>query len=370
MHLDFSRIVDDLAGQKAFTRIINELRPGDEYIFAKLLPEVRSTEYFVEANYMTVRSLMAGLVGTDSVYPKTGWAETSGHVMRTLKVANSVDLTESAQRVLQQLAMQNSLNGPEEVLNFYNKVIVQPHLDTAEWLRGQALANLTVGSGGDPVTTIDWAFNRSKVNVIYKRPDNWDPPERTGDDAYDGVNSKFWDDVMYGYKKLHYSVSTVIMNAAMVDKIIANPANHIVIDSMSADGRTFTLRKTTDDGLQYVLDGRYQITITVYDGSAEVFDPTSDGLKQLQYMPDGMMLFVGNYVSNKIYTVGQGSSDIIEGTRLGYTHVAPTVEGGGVPGRWGRTFTPENAPWHLTAEGVANLIPIIEEPKLLVIARG
>ena len=109
MHVDFSKIVADLASQKAFTRIINELRPSDEYIFASLLPEVRSTEYFVEANYMTVRSLMAGLVGTDSVYPKTGWAETQGQMMRTLKVANSVDLTEQAQRVLQTLAMQNNL---------------------------------------------------------------------------------------------------------------------------------------------------------------------------------------------------------------------------------------------------------------------
>jgi len=367
MHIDFSKIIADLEGQKAFTRIVNELRPGSEYIFAGLLPEVRSPEYFVESNYMTVRSLMAGLVGTDSVYPKTGWAETQGQMFKTLKVANSVDLTEQAQRVMQTLAAQNNLNGPQEVLNFYNKVVVQPHLDTAEWLRGQALAHFVDAENGN---VLDWQFNGASVKVVYNRESGWDLPQRTGTDAYDGSTTKFWDDVIAAYNKLHFSVAHVIMNAAEFAKIVNNPENHIVVDTLSGDGRSATLRKTTDDGLQYVLDGRFVVNVTIYDGAAEVYDPTTQGLKQIQFMPDDTILFVGNYVANKIYTVGQGSSDTTEGTRLGYTHIAPTVEGGGVAGRWGRVYTPEMAPWHLTAEGVSNLIPVIDEPKLLVIARG
>jgi hypothetical protein len=52
---------------------------------------------------------------------------------------------------------------------------------------------------------------------------------------------------------------------------------------------------------------------------------------------------------------------------LGYTHIAPTVEGNGLPGRWADLGTPDERPWELRGRGVSNVLPVIENPDKLVV---
>jgi hypothetical protein len=53
---------------------------------------------------------------------------------------------------------------------------------------------------------------------------------------------------------------------------------------------------------------------------------------------------------------------------LGYTHIGPTVEGGGQMGRWAQLFTPEQLPMQLHGRAVTNGLPVVETPEKIAIA--
>ena len=82
-------------------------------------------------------------------------------------------------------------------------------------------------------------------------------------------------------------------------------------------------------------------------------------------MTVGKIVAVGNN-SGTSYVVGAGATQPIE-NRLGYTHLGPTVEGGGTPGRWAEVYVPEAAPWSFAGRGAANILPVIEAPEKIVI---
>src|SRR5690606_33827393 len=88
----------------------------------------------------------------------------------------------------------------------------------------------------------------------------------------------------------------------------------------------------------------------------------------VKFMPDGKILYIGNPGRNG-YRVGTGSTDDPrDNLELGYHHIAPTVEGGGAPGRWARLYTPQDYPMHLRAEGASNELPVILSPDKIVVA--
>jgi len=80
------------------------------------------------------------------------------------------------------------------------------------------------------------------------------------------------------------------------------------------------------------------------------------------------MFVVGSGV-NRGYRVGEGSTpDPRSDLEIGYHHIAPTTEGNGQMGDWGRIFTPEARPWGLRGEGVSNNLPVIEGNERVVVA--
>ncbi len=60
--------------------------------------------------------------------------------------------------------------------NFSNALLIQPHLDVAEWLRGQALCT----------GALAWTFNGLKLEVDYGIPAGNKLTHRTANDAYSG----------------------------------------------------------------------------------------------------------------------------------------------------------------------------------------
>ena len=93
-----------------------------------------------------------------------------------------------------------------------------------------------------------------------------------------------------------------------------------------------------------------------------MLDPTDTSkTKRVQFAPSGKLLYVANNRRNG-YRVGEGSTpDPVRDMALGYTHIAPTVEGNGAMGRWGRLYVPETAQWSIRAEGVTNGLPVRED---------
>ena len=365
MQVNFSEALQNL-GRDAAVRIARAVRPPGNYLFASLLPDRMEDAYFAESGTMTVKTTMAGMASMDSPYPPGGFVSESVFQEQTLKLAVEATLNEATLRKLQALVTRLMLTGGNtnealstEMLNFLQKVGVQAIMDTAEWLRGQALVT------GE----IDWTFNQKTVAVDYGIPAANLLTNKTGNDRYGGSSSDFWADVFEAQRLLRYNVRAAILNSTLMNQILGNDANNL--DLISRNGNTFTVKKFKTEGGNRVAetDPRAMFSFTVYDEEAEILDPTdSENTITVPFMPTGKILFIGNNNASG-YRVGQGSTDDpTDALALGYTHVGPTVEGGGVPGMWARLYTPEGRPWQLTAQAVENMLPVIENAEKIVVA--
>lgn len=369
MFLNLAGVSVNLPDGTAF-RIANEARPPGSYLFNTILPERNLPTYHVESGSLTIRSTMAGLVGMDSPYPPSGKVDASTFLENTAKIANEVGLTEATLRQLQQLLMTLTATGQATVeavqntiLNFIDKVVVQPHLDRFEWMRGQALVN------GE----IDWTFALKNLAVNYGVPVGNFLTARAGTSGYGGSASKFWTDVQAIRRLLKNNVRAIIAHGDTIDVITANPINGLVMTAETFDAsrtiRTVTLRRLNSTNGQFSADVGDTVTLIGYNGEGEVFDP-ADLSKTIvvPFMATGKLLGIGNN-TGRGFRIGDGSTeDPNADTAIGYTHIGPTIEGGGRPGRWSNVFTPEHEPYTVRGRAVTNGLPVIEAPEKVVVA--
>lgn len=354
-----------LLGADAVFQIINSARPPADYLFATFLPEVNKPGYQAKSGNMTVRTTMAGLVGADSVYPPSGYVETSTFSENVAKIANRVTLSEMDQRELQQLLMiagnnqqvtQDTLR--TTALNFLNKLVVQAHLDAMEYLRGQALVD------GE----LDWTFNKITLEVDYGVPTGNFLADRTGNDGYGGTASKFWTDMRAANSKLKNQVRARLAHPDTIDMIVTNDANRVRIIAQDDVTGTMTMGRLVGTNESLSSDTRDRVTLIGYGMEGEVLDPSTGKTKKVPYLKPGKVLTVGNPIPRG-FQVGQGSTDDPQNALpLGYTHIGPTVEGNGRPGRWADLRVPDDAPWSLEGRGVTNGLPVIEAPEKIVVA--
>jgi Phage major capsid protein E len=367
--LNFAEALAQL-GPNAAAQIANSARPPENYLFNTFLPERQKPDYNIDATNMIVKTTMAGLAAMDSPYPPGGAVTISNFLERTAKIAITNRLLEATIRELQLLLRQMQYGGTltntylqQEALNFLQKVVVQAHLDRSEWLRGQALVN------GE----IDWTFNQKNLLVNYGIPAGNFLTERTdsSNDAYGDTSSAFWADVAEARRLLRYALRAAILNSITLDEIVSNPVNNLEIINQTDSLITVRRFKTVGGNTVPDSDARYTITFIIYDEEAEILDLTpssTNATSTVKFMPDGKIIYVGeNRMSG--YRVGTGSTDDpANALELGYHHIAPTVEGGGNPGRWARLFVPQDKPMHLQAEGASNELPVILAPQKIVVA--
>lgn len=374
MNINFMAVLALLGPEFAF-RVANAVRPTADYLFSRILPEILRTDYSISSGNMTIRPTMAGLVGMDSQYPPGGTVEASSFLENTAKLALQVPLNETVLRQMQQLfqALGGGAAGNEalaqELLNFTSKVIVQPQLDVAEWLRGQALSK----------GAIDWTFNGINLEVDYEVPSVNKIAQRTGTAAYDQPDSVFWSDLAAARRKIRGGITWIIGSPETIESIIYNSANGgvIVADNGGVTVRTIGFRRLAVDDTGTPLntqlfsnDARENIVLTSYGAEGEILDPANPAnTLKIPFMEKGILIVIGSS-QNRGFLVGQGATeDPNVVNRLGYTHVGPTVEGGGRPGRWARVYTPEGTPWSINGQTAQNLLPVIESPEQIVLLR-
>jgi hypothetical protein len=366
MNFSFAEALAALGANTAVD-IARDARPSANYLFGTILPERTSYDYHVDAAYMTVRTTMAGLVGMDAPFPPGGQITASTFSERTAKLAISVPLPEFALRQLQQMLKDLQIAGTPtvqtvqgEALNFLNKVIIQAHLDTMEYLRAQALV----------FGAINWTFNRKTLAVDYGIPAAHMLTDRTivGNDAYGGTDSAFWADVREARRLLKGSIRAIIAHPDTIDEIVYNPANELRVIA-SEEGGSVSVHRFVGPNEILSPDARERVRIISYQEEGEIIDPADPSATlNVPFMPRGKVLFLGENRATG-YRVGEGSTaDPARALALGYTHIGPTVEAGGTPGRWARIYTPELRPWELRGEGVTNGLPVIEAPDKIVVA--
>lgn len=363
MFINFAALIAAL-GPGAAAVIANRARTPANYLFNTFLPERARYGYSIQSGNVTIRATMAGLVGMDSPYPPGGAITSTSLSERTAKIANEIPINEQTMRTLQEMLLHLQVsNAPTndvvltQLLNFVAKVIVQPHLDTAEWMRGRAL---TTGR-------LQWTMNGIILDVDYGMPSANLLTARAGNDAYGGSTSKFHTD-WKAARRILKRVRAVIAHPTTIDEIRFNTVNQLV--TIREDENGVTLRRTNSDG-SFTSDALDVMTFIPYDLEAEVIDPAAPGgTKTIPFMEVGKVIFVApNTVSGFAVNVDEGSTeDPNRSNELGYTHIAPTVEGGGVPGRWADLFTPQHEPYKVIGRGASNLLPVLEAADKVVVA--
>lgn len=373
MNLDFAAALETLnsedAGGNAAFSFANAARAPGDYLFNTLLPEIPMYSYSVQSATMTIRSTMAGLVAMDSPYPPGGAAELSTFLEKSAKIGNEVSLNEQTLRTLQDMVMRlfaagqpTSQVAANEALNFLDKIVVQPHLDTAEFLRSEALV----------YGQIDWTFNKKNLVVNYGVPSANFLTARTGNDAYAGSASKFWEDIYLLRRRLK-RVRAFIAHSETIDAARYNLVNGMQV--VAEGNGTISFQRWMRDATGAFLPGQPssdagdRVTFILYDKEAEILDLSNPGgTVVIPFMPRGKILAIGDAANNG-YVPGMGSTDQnLDNRRLGYTHIAPTVEGGGRPGRWAQLYVPQDAPYQLNGRGATNLLPVLERPDMVAVA--
>lgn len=363
MYLDFRAAIAALGGQEAVFKIANTARASGDYLFNTLLPERNMSSYQVDSGSMIVRATMVGMVGMDSPYPPSGIVDMRTFLENTAKFANDVALNEATLRHLQDMMMRLAASGgntPEalaqEALNFLDRVVIQPHLDRMEWLRGQALV----------FGAINWIFNGKHLDVNYGIPAANLLPARAAGDGYGGATSKLWEDVRLLRKAVRGA--KIIAHPDTIDMARYNAVNNLV--TIAESNNTITFRRAVNAAQALSVDTADNITFILYDKEGEVLNPANPSVTTLlPFMERGKLLAVGPNASQG-YQPGQGSldDDPDAALALGYTHIAPTIEGKGQPGRWARIFTPEEQPWMIRGQGVTNGIPVLQASDKVAVA--
>lgn len=372
MDFDLRQAIENLE-QSTIFELANQARPPADYLFNAVLPSINMDTYDVANSTMTIRTTMAGLSGMDSKYSPGGAAEVSEMSGKTGKITVTSELPEQFLRQLQNLLLRLTATAQstdqaiqQTGINFVNKVIVQAILDREEWLKGQALFT----------GALDWEFNGKTLSADYGIPSGNFLTARSGNDAYGGSASKWWTDYYAAQEILGWKVSACIMHPTTLKAIMANAAVN-QLQFVSADPATnqFMFQRIVDRGGNSVIsaDPRDMITIIAYNKEGEVWDLDNPGRTvKVPFCPVGGVLWLGERIdsASNVFVVGDGSTEqpeIESPVLMGYGHVAPTTEGGGLPGRWGRLYVPESKPWSLAADGVCNFIPVIQAPDRIVV---
>lgn len=370
MLLDFNAALADprIGGLEGINRLSNAARTPANYYLTNILPERNVLDYVAKGGSMRVRSTMAGIVGLDSVDPEGGAMDLTTFMEKIAKIAIQARLQEETIIELQRIAQAAVIAGGnsrdiavETVLNFVNKLLLQPHYDRREWLRGQALF---MGS-------IDWQFEGVDLQVDYSVPDANIFTTRTGNDAYDGSTSKFWTDWKAARRILGDSFRGAMATRETVDSIIYNSVNKITVTG-DADGMVTVVKYVgADDGLRPPSnDSRERATFVVYDKEGEVWDLALPGsTAKVRLIPSGVLGFFGSEDRSSQFIVGEGSTEDPENDRaLGYSHIGPTVENNGRAGIWSRVYVPQEMPQHLHGNARGRFLPVIESPSKIVLA--
>jgi hypothetical protein len=372
MDFDLRQAIENLEQSTVF-ELANQGRPPSDYLFNAILPSINMDTYDVANSTMTIRTTMAGLSGMDSKYSPGGASELSEASGRTGKITITSDLPEQFLRQLQNLLLrltaqnQSTENAIQQTgLNFVNKIIVQALFDREEWLKGQALFT----------GALDWTFNGKNLKADYGIPSGNFLTARTGNDAYGGSTSKWWTDYYAAQEILGWKVTSCIMHPTTLKVIMTNSeVNQLQFVTADPATNTFVFQRLISRGGNTVLssDPRDFITIIAYNKEGEIWDLDNPGeTVKVPFCPVGGVLWTGERIdaATNIFVVGEGGTtppELESPVLLGYGHVAPTTEGGGLPGRWSRLYVPQDKPYSISADGVSNFIPVIQAPKRLVI---
>lgn len=362
MEINFDAAINALGGATGIARLANEARaPSDYLLQTSVLPVRLRSGYTAEDAGMVVRSTMAGMVGMDSKYPEGGVIDFNTFRENIAKMAIQINLSERTKRHLRETVADMLLQGQQgqvgavviqTMLNFVNKLLLQPHWDRIEWLVGQVLF----------LDNINWRFNGSRLALNYQTPAANLFATRTGTAAYGGSASVFWADHRSAQRLLYNADYVIIGHGRTIQDVVYNSVNSA--DILAAEGGNFTIRRFRGSLERPSTDALDVARFVSYNMEGEVFSSTNDGsTTKLPFAPQGYLLYVARGRPDEdLVQVGQGSTDDGQNDlEIGYTHVGPTEEAEGALGLWARVYKPEDMPMQLRGQSASNVLPVLRK---------
>lgn len=351
-------------------RIINGARTPADYLWEQFLPTRQVNTYDVKAGALKIVPTMAGLVGMDSPPAPGGIMDVATFIGSTAKIGQIHTLTEGFMRDLHQFlqAMRSDIERDEAMvrtaMNFINLLMLQSLLDREEALRGELFTTAFT----------DWTFNGKNLAVDYGVPTGNILTSRTGNDRYGGSTSKFWTDYRNARSILKGQVRAVIAHPDTIDQIVSNDVNKIITTSDNFAGPVRIIKNVgvlATGPLIESPDARDATTIIGYGKEGSILDPANPGETiSVPFCMTGRVVVIGN-APPQGFGVDQGATEeqVEDSVALGYSHLAPTVEGKGVVGRYARVWTPDEEDWQLRGKTVENFLPVLTAPTRVVIMR-
>jgi DNA-binding ferritin-like protein (Dps family) len=365
MPIDFQAALDEIGGEAGVLEIANEARTPGNYLLATILPQRNLPGWEASAGSMTIRTIMAGLVGMDSKYPEGASRSMSTFREQLAKIAHQDNLPEATLRELMGFVERAIVEGRNSrdvvlntVLNFLNKLLLQSSYDTEEWMRGQALFT----------GALEWTFNGITLDVDYGIPSANLFATRTGTSAYGGSASVFWADLKAARRILKNNVRALIGSTNTVDAIVYNEAN--TLEVLNQDNGSFTLRRLVGTGsnLRPSTNQTETVSLIAYDGQGEAIDPATGSTVHVDFIPEGTLGVFARNEPGREFRIDEGSTpDPETDVELGWTQIGPTIEAQGRIGRYANIYTPEAMPMQLRGQVAANVMPVIRNPEKIVI---
>lgn len=364
MNTNFSPIIAGL-GAHAAVRIIRETRVSADYRLMKYLPEINKTSFTVNQRTMQIVPTMAMPTRRSRPFAKGGTMRGNALKEDVIKLTNSIPMDEETRIELWEMMLRMEMSNDQmgmEAMQFLRDTAVQAQWDTAEYMRGMALSN----------GTLAWEFNGIVINVDYGVPADHKLATRTvaSNTNYAGSQSSFWADMHSLQRVLDYRVRSFVTHPETYDDIVNNPANAVEVIDGDYEMGWFDLVKTKGDIDRQSGDKRDRVRLNIYGNEGKVIDPDNpDSTIKVPFITPGKVTAIAE-AGKSGYRVGKGSApvDLNEDEAVGYTHIAPTVEGDMKPGRWARLRVPDDEPYNLYAESVANIIPVLTAPDKIAIA--
>lgn len=361
MEINFDAALRDLGGAAGIARLANEARaPGSYLLQTNILPVRQRAGYTAEDAGMVVRSVMAGMVGMDSKYPEGGVIDVNTFREQIAKLAHQVNLSERTKRHLRETVATMVAQGQQgqagmvvinTILNFVNKLLIQPHFDRIEYLCGQVLF----------LDQINWRFNGANLALSYGTDAAHLFPTRTGTAAYGSTASVFWADHRAAQKLLKGADYIIIGHGNTINEVVYNETNSA--DILAADDGQFTIRRYRGSLERPVTDARDTARLVSYNLEGEVYAAGgAGGTVKVPFAPEGYLLYVARgRPDTDLVEIGGGSTPEENDLEIGYTHLGPTEEAEGALGLWARVYKPEDMPMQLRGQSASNVLPVLRK---------
>lgn len=369
-------------------RLSRNANPPEGYLLERLLPSSNRPDWHTTGGTMTITPTLLGEVPMDSPYPPMGNMEATTFFEKISKFAGQMFFNEQQQRelinIINGIRVTASMDGRDafgDINTQFNMVaqtgradnntingarinavlgivgaINKSHFDTREWLRGEAL---TEGR-------IQYTFGTVDMDIDYKIPAA-QVVTYSGNDRFDQSASKWWTFVRLAYRL--FDNPQFFMNSESFYDIVDNDVNKVETIDITGDVRR--IARYRDDAVQQKRDARERMSLNVYNkaGSVMKVDGKVQSLVSKPFIKNKRVVVVGGLMPDGYELTLGGMTDPDNDLAIGYTHIGPTIEGGGRSGIYSRIYTPEGKPYHVLAETATNMLPVIWNPKRILIAK-